>query len=167
MPNISIWFPPTGCDVTVNAELQPSQKIVIDKIRCQPSKLDKIIDDHGNLQFKSYLKFEHQPRSYHWILMTSKSCYATEILGLNDNAKEKYEQLREKWINHIKMKNTNISEKQKYHLETHSKNINLALSFSDIISLNDDFWDESFKEQNNIILDKIIKLKPLLRFFLQ
>ena len=167
IPNISVWFPPTGCDVTVNAELQPSQKIVIEKIGCQPSKFNKIIENHGNLQFKSYLKFEHQPRSYHWILMMSKPCHATEIVSLYNNVRGTYKQLREKWINHIKTKNTYLSEKQKYHLETHSKNINLALAFSDTILLNDDFWDKSFKEQNNIIIEKIIKLKPLLRFLLQ
>lgn len=166
IPNISAGFSATGFDVIVNAELQPSQKIVIEKIRSFPSKLDEIIANHGNLEFKSYLKFEHQPRMYHWIIMISKPCNATEILDFYDNICKTYKYHREKLINHIKANNPYLSEKQKQHLEKRSKNVNLALAFGDSISLNNIFWDKSFKQQNNIILEKIIKLKPLLRFFL-
>jgi hypothetical protein len=167
IPNISIIFQPTGCDVTVNSELMPSQQIVIDKLKLQPSKMDEIIAKHGSLYFKSYLKFEHQPRGYHWILMEADKLKSDEILYLYNNIQRDYKQLREKWIYHIAVNNTYLSEKQKAHLYSRSKNVNCALRFVDTITLNDDFWNMSFKEQNSMILEKIIKLKPLLSFLCQ
>jgi hypothetical protein len=164
IPNISIIFYPTGCDVTVNSELQPSQRIVIDKVKSQPSEIDEIIANHGSIQFKAYLKFEQQPRGYHWILMVPNECKSKEILMLYNNIYRDYQQIREKWINHIIANNHSLSEKQKVILKSRSINLNCALRFVDTITLNDVFWDNSFKEQNNIILEKIIKLKPLLTF---
>jgi len=165
IPNISVGFSPTGCDVAVNAELQPSQMVVIEKIKSQPSKFDEIIGNHGNIIFMSYLKFEHQPKYYNWILMIKRECKSTEILTVYEKISKNYKYHREKWLNHINRNNPYLSERQKKHLETRSKNVNLALIFVDQISLNDIFWDKSFKEQNKLILEKIFRLKPLLNFF--
>jgi len=164
IPNISIIFYPTGCDICVNSEILPSQRIVLDKLKYRSVVMDEILTSHGSLQFKAYLKFEHQPRGYHWILMVPNKCKSTYILEFYYNIYKEYQQLREKWINHIKSNNINLSEKQKLHLESRSKNVNLALRFVDTIKLGDPFWDKSLKEQNSIILDKIIKLKPILSF---
>lgn len=167
IPNISIIFNPTGCDVTVNSELQSSQRIVIEKIKYQSSKIDEIIVKHGSLCFKSYLKLEHQPVGYHWILIIPNEFNSKEILYLYNNIRTNYQQLRDKWINHIKANNHSLSEKQKVHLDSHSINVNLALRFVDTITLKDAFWNKSFKEQNTMLLEKILKLKPMLRFLCQ
>ena len=68
VPNISITADTTGLNVIVNAELQPSQKVMIDRIQANTSKFDRLLADHGRIWLKTYLKYEHQPRFYHWIL---------------------------------------------------------------------------------------------------
>jgi hypothetical protein len=70
--------------------------------------------------------------------------------------------MREFWISHIKKYNPVLSYKERLYLDNRNKNVNLALRFVDPITLDDDFWNKSFKEQNTIILDKILKLKNLL-----
>jgi hypothetical protein len=68
VPNISIIANTTGLDVTINAELQPSQKVMIDRIQANTSLFNRHLQNHGGLWLKTYLKYEHQPRIYHWIL---------------------------------------------------------------------------------------------------
>jgi hypothetical protein len=171
IPNISIIFNSTGCDVTVDAEVQSSQLIVISKIKKQSNKIDEIIANHGSLWFKAYLKLGHQPQAFHWILTTliePSKLYCNDILNLYKTTCINYQQLREKWINHIKANNPFLSEKLKNDLEhNYSKSVSLALRFVDPITLNDGFWDKSFKEQNNVFLEKIVKLKPLIRLLCQ
>lgn len=77
-----------------------------------------------------------------------------EIFNLYNNIRKDYHQLRKKWINHIKTNNHSLSEKQKDHLDSHSKNVNFALRFVDTLTVNDAFWNKSFKEQNTMLLEK-------------
>lgn len=42
VPNVSVIANTTGLDVTINAELQPSQKVMIDRIQGNPSKFNKL-----------------------------------------------------------------------------------------------------------------------------
>jgi hypothetical protein len=55
----------------VNAELQPSQKVLIDGIQTRLNEFDRILSKFDDLMLKTYLKYEHQPRFYHWIPIDS------------------------------------------------------------------------------------------------
>lgn len=162
IPNISVIFHNAGCDVTINSEVQRSQKIVFEKIKKHGLLIDEAIDKHGGLQIKLYLKIQHKPFGYHWILMNFSKIKSKEIIKLYENIFINYLKMRELWISHIKKYNPLLSYKERLYLDNRNKNVNLALRFVDPITLDDDFWHKSFDEQNTIILDKIIKLKNLL-----
>lgn len=69
VPNISVCALPWGLDFAINAELRTSQEVMRQKIEGSPERFDRLVLEHGSLQLQAWLKLEHQPRFYHWILL--------------------------------------------------------------------------------------------------
>lgn len=63
VPNISVIKNRFVFDVTVNAELQPSQKVLIDGIQTRLDEFDRILSKFDDLMLKTYLKYETNPAS--------------------------------------------------------------------------------------------------------
>ena len=166
-PNISIIFYPNSCDITVNAELQHSQSILLDKCSHATMSFDNLLLEHGNLYFKSYLKFEHQPRGYHWILdrFDAPGEYSSSsIVEHYNDIRKNYSNIRQKYIDFITHKNTVLSASQKKHLSLRSINLNFAMRLVDPIDLSCDFWNLNYTQQANYYLEKISKLKNIIYF---
>jgi hypothetical protein len=72
-PNISVNALPWGLDFAINAEFRTSQEVMRQRIERSSDLFDRLVLEHGRLQFQAWLKFEHQPRFYHWILIEKRS----------------------------------------------------------------------------------------------
>jgi len=113
VPNVSIIASTSGLDVTIDAELLPSQEILIARIRESTSRFDRLLADHGGLWLKTYLKYEHQPRFYHWILadMRSPGEFDGEaIMRLRLGHDKAFSEERERWIYIIRTRNKELTE---------------------------------------------------------
>jgi hypothetical protein len=170
VPNISIIAEPTGLDVTLNAELQPSQKVVLSRIRESASQFDRLLAEHGRLWLKTYLKFEHQPRAYHWILADMKSpgeFSGEAILQIWRKHEKAFNEEREQWLKFIISGNQELSEKMRHHLETHTKQLNLAMRLGVSFQKWDAFWSLPFKDQVGKIVASVQRMKLLVDFFVR
>lgn len=104
VPNVSIIANTTGLDVTINAELQPSQKVMLERIQTDLSRFNRILADHGRLLLKTYLKYEHQPRFYHWVLADLKlpgKFDGEAILQMRHKHDKAFKEEREQWLHKI------------------------------------------------------------------
>ena len=170
VPNISIMANTTGLDVTLNAELQPSQKVMLGRIQESTSKFDRLLSDHGGLWLKTYLKFEHQPRFYHWILadyMSPGEFNGAAILRLRSEHENKFVEERERWIHNISAGNKELTEPQIHHLETRNKRLNLAIRLAEHFQKSAAFWSLPYEQQVREMVGAVQRMKPLVDFFVR
>ncbi len=168
-PNISFIFNTFGLDITINAELQPSQKVLIEKIKENKNEFNKLLNSHGNLWFKSYLKYEHQPRAYHMVLMDFEkpgNFNAEKILNSYNSHQNEFDQERKYWVEFIKNNNT-LTVGQMKELNNKNKNLNLIIRLTRRLEKKDEIWSKPYNVQNQAINSEIIKMKPLIDFFIK
>jgi len=130
VPNISIIANTTGLDIVLNAELQTSQKVMLDRIRANSPEFNRLLANHGGLRLKTYLKYEHQPRFYHWILADMKlpgEFNGEAILHIRQKHEKAFNEERKKWLEFIISENKELSELQIQQLEVRNKGLNLAI----------------------------------------
>jgi hypothetical protein len=170
VPNISIIANTTGLDVTLNAELQPSQKIMVGRIREFTSEFDRLLADHGRLWLKTYLKLEHQPRFYHLILidlMEPGEFDGATILRLRLEHENRFEEERERWVRNIIAENKELTKGMMHQLETRNKRLNLAIRLVEPFPKKAAFWSLPIGAQVTEIVGAVQRMKPLLDFFVR
>lgn len=170
VPNVSIIANTTGLDVTINAELQPSQKVMLERIQKTSSKFNKLLCDHGRLWLKTYLKYEHLPRSYHWILADMKSpgeFSGEAILQMWHKHEKAFNEEREQWLKFIISENKELSELQIQHLEARTKRLNLAIRLVEPFQKNASFWSLQPEKQVTEIVGAVQRMKTLIDYFVR
>lgn len=168
VPNVSIIANIAGLDVCLNAEIQPSQAVVWRRIEDSTREFDRLLANHGRLWLKTYLKFEHQPRFYHWILSDFKEPRAfdgAEILRLHRQHEATFPKERERWISEICARHAGLAEPMRRHLEAHTKRLNLAIRLMEPLWQDAPFWSLSLQEKAKEIVATVQRLKPLVDFF--
>lgn len=170
VPNVSIIAYATGLDITINAELQPSQKVMLERIRKSSSRFNELLCNHGGLWLKTYLKYEHKPRSYHWILADIKSPGEFDgevILQMWHKHQKAFNEERERWLKFIISVNKELSEKQIQHLEARTKQLNLAIRLVERFQKNATMWSLQDNNQVDEIVRAVLRMKPLIDFFVR
>lgn len=170
VPNVSIIANTTGIDVTINAELQPSQKVMLGRIQTALPEFNRILADHGGLWLKTYLKYEHQPRFYHWILADLKppgEFDGEAILKMRHRHDKAFNEERDQWLHKIISENKDITESQINHLKKQNKRINLAIRLVEPFQMDAALWSRQPKEQVIEIVGAVQRLKPLIDFFVR
>ena len=130
VPNVSVIFNDFGCDITVNAELQPAQRVFLKRVDSNKSLFDGLLRSHGGLWLKTYLKYEHQPRFYHWILSDLKppgQFDGDTILASYELHRRQFDKERAYFIDCIEQNNRELKPGQIRHLREHNRRINLAI----------------------------------------
>jgi len=169
VPNISVIANTTGLDVTLNAELQPSQKVLLNRIRESTSEFDRLLASHGKLWLKTHLKFEHQPRFYHWILadlMSPGEFGGATILRLRREHEKSFAEEREHWIYNIKEMNKELTKPLIQHLEARNKRLNMAVRLVESFPKNSAFWSLAFEQKVREIVASVQRMRALLKFFI-
>jgi len=170
VPNISVISNSTGIDVVLNAELQPSQRVLLKRIQANPTKFNAILADHGKLWLKTYLKYEHQPRFYHWILadfLPPGSFDGETILHLRKMHEADFEKERSSWINRIVAGNPVITGAQVKQLNHQNKKLNLAIRIVEPFGQDAPLWTLNRDQQLSSLVDAVKRLKPLVDFFVK
>lgn len=170
VPNVSAISNATGIDIVLNAELQPSQRVLLKRIQANPTKFDAIMADHGKLWLKTYLKFEHQPRFYHWILadfLPPGSFDGETILNLKNKHEADFEKERSTWIDRIITRNPAVTDAQVNHLNKQNKKLNLAVRLVEPFGKDAPFWTLDREQQLSSLVDAVKRLKPLVDFFVR
>lgn len=170
VPNISVIANTTGLDVTINAELQPSQKVMLGRIQDYTSTFDRLLIDHGDLWLKTYLKFEHQPRFYHWILADMRppgEFDGKTIMRMRLEHNKAFMEERKLWIRRIVPGNKELTKQQIQHLETRNKNLNLAIRLVKTFQKNAVLWSLESDKQLSEIVGAVKRMKPLIDFFIK
>jgi len=170
VPNVSIIANTTGLDVTVDAELQPSQKVMLGRIQESTSRFDRLLVDHGGVWLKTYLKFEHQPRFYHWILADMRppgEFDGKTILRMRLQHDEAFAEEREQWVRRIIAGNKKLTKRTIHHLESRNKRLNLAIRLVETFQKNAVFWSLESKRQVGEIVEAVQRMKPLIDFFVK
>lgn len=168
VPNISVVAHASGLDIMLNAELKPSQLVLQNCIRRDPDRFNRILSEHGELWLKNYLKFEHQPRFYHWILsdrLQPREFDAAKVLAIYKGHANRFHELRAIWLERILKHNKVLTPKQIAHLARANQTLNLATRLVHWFPEEDFFWGKSYHEQLNQMTDGVIRLKPLIDFF--
>jgi len=168
VPNVSIVANTSGLDVTINAELLSSQKVLLGRIKESTSEFDRLLSEHGALWLKTYLKYEHQPRFYHWILADMKSpgeFDAEVIIRLRLNHERAFMEERERWIRFIRAENKELTEARLHHLEAQNKQLNMAIRLVQPFQKNASLWFLPCEKQVNEIVAAVQRMKPLVGFF--
>ena len=169
-PNISIIANSTGLDVIINAGLQSSQKVMIDRIQANLPEFNRHLSDHGRLWLKTYLKYEHQPRFYHWILADMKlpgEFDGESIIQMKRKHEKVFNKERELWIQKIISGNIEITKAQTSHLEKQNKRLNLAIRLVEPFQKDSALWSLQPKKQVNELVGAVQRMKPLIDFFLR
>lgn len=170
VPNISIIANTTGLDVGINAELQTSQKVMLNRIQANASEFNRLLANHGGLRLKTYLKYEHQPRFYHWILADMKlpgEFNGEDILRFRQEHEKAFNEEREKWLQFIISENKELSELQIKQLEERNKGLNLAIRLVEPFHENSVFWTLQPQKQVTEIVDAVKRMKALIDFFVR
>jgi hypothetical protein len=170
IPNISVMTSSCGINVTVNAELQPSQEFLKQRIRSSPGRFNRILRELGGLTLLLYLKYEHQPFFYHWILCLRKlpgEFDAETVLGAYNDHGKRFEEEKDYWIGRIIRENRNLTDGQRGHLERSNRPLNLATRISSQFLEGDPLWRLPYDGQAKRLTDSVIRLKPLLDFFVE
>lgn len=168
VPNISINALPWGLDLAINAELRTSQKVMRERIEQAPDEFDRIVREHGGLQLQAWLKFEHQPRFYHWILLEKRlqgTWRGRDLLDLYRRLEINFSEIRAYWLGWIKDQRAELSQGQTRHLERSNRRLNLALRLVCSFQNDDSLWNRSYNEQQAQFHAEYRKLKPLIEFF--
>jgi hypothetical protein len=170
VPNISINGRLTGLFMNLNAEVMSSQRVMLERIKNSISKFNKLLSDHGGLWLKTYLKFEHQPRFYHWILSELRfpqEFSGEDILEIRRDHEESYMQKREHWIKVIKAENRELTNGQIRQLEKRSRRLNLVIHLAKPFEENAILWSLPYEKQVSEIVGEVQRMKPLLDFFVK
>lgn len=168
VPNISAIAMPWCFDLTINAELQTSQAVMKERITAASFRFDKLLSEHGAIQFQALLKLEHQPRFHHWILLTSKDpdrWNANTFLDVCREVDRDYDSIRDSWIARIKQSRPDLSENQAIHMKRANKRPNLALRLVRSFRRDDEFWSLPYSEQHERFVNECLRLKPFIDFF--
>jgi hypothetical protein len=153
----------------VNAELLAAQEFLLEKAEAEPGELSRIIEANPRLRFKTYLRFEQQPRAYHWILADycdPGSFDAQTIIGAYRERTGDYLALRDRWIEHIAERNPHLTDKQTTHLRSRNRKLNLATRLVHVLPPGDPVWTQDLDGEVEGICDAMVGLKPLIDFFL-
>jgi hypothetical protein len=170
VPNVSVITFDKGIEVILNSEIQPAQKVVRRRLRSNPGQFNQIAQELAGLTLKMWLKYEHQPKFYHWILCVQKGSGefdAAVVLQAFSEHEKRFRAERDYWIGRIVEENRNLSDKLKEHLERANQKLNLATRFSLEILEENPFWRLDYEGQVKQIVDSVIRLKPLLDFFIE
>lgn len=170
VPNISIIANTTGLDVCINAELLRSQEVMLNQINAQMAEFDQLLAEHGRIWLKTYLKYEHQPRFYHWILAERKcpgEFNGASMLDFRRTHEIAFDKERRRWLACIALGNKELSESQKQHLETKNGRLNLAMRLVETFDRRSSLWSLGFDEQVTEIVGAIRRLEPLIGFFVR
>lgn len=168
VPNISVITHTSGLDVTLNAELQPSQLVLQRRIRSDPDQFNRILGEHGGLWLKTYFKLEHQPRFYHWILadrLQPGDFDAARILETYRTYTDRFDEYRTRWLDRIIQFNKQLSPKQFAHLNQANRSLNLATRLVHPFLATDPFWAKPYEEQVKQATEAVVRLKPFMDFF--
>jgi hypothetical protein len=168
VPNISVNALPWGLDFAINAELLPSQRVMRSRIESFPERFDRLVAEHGDLQFQAWLKIEHQPRIYHWILLPTLApgtWHGQDILDLYRRSEVGFFDLRAHWLGWIKEHRPELTPGQLTHIERSNRNLNLALRLVRSFRKEADLWSHPRGEQQLQFQAEYAKLKPLIDFF--
>lgn len=169
VPNISVIKNRFVFDVTVNAELQPSQKVLIDGIQTRLDEFDQILSKFDDLMLKTYLKYEHQPRFYHWIPIDSlhrKEFDSRFIVGNYEKHRKAFQEERSRWIEFIISKNKSLAQRQIAHLKRANRSLNFCHRLVFPINFDDPILDEDYYSQLTRFKEDIFRLKEFIIFFL-
>lgn len=170
VPNISILANTTGLDVVINAELHTSQKVMLDRIRANTPEFNRLLTNHGGLNLKTYLKYEHQPRFYHWILADMKlpgEFNGEAILNIRQKHEKAFDDERKKWFEFIISENKELSELQIQQLKMRNKRLNLAIRLVAPFQENSAFWSLQTEKQVTECVDTVKRMKALIDFFVR
>ena len=168
VPNISVNALPWGLDFAINAELLTSQKVMRQRIESLPERFDHLVAEHGALEFQAWLKFEHQPRIYHWIALPRLSpgtWSARDLLDLYRRSEINFAELRTHYLAWIKEQRSELTCGQIAHMERSNRKLNLALRLVHSFAKEDPLWGQSYDEQQAQFQTEYEKLKPLIDFF--
>ena len=168
VPNVSIVMMPWGLDLTINAEVNASQTVLMDRVRQSPAAFDELLSAHGNIWLQTWLKIEHRPQFFHWISrarMAPGQWRAVDLLNHFQESERTYKYERTTWLNWVEKNQPSLSENQSRFLRKRSKNINLAIRLVSPFHQEDPIWGLSYAEQVRRIEESICRLKPLIEFF--
>ncbi|GEM_PF-2255752 len=169
LPNISVAGMPGGMDLTINAEIQTSQKVMLRGLESDPGLLDALTRQHGGLAFQAWLKLEHQPRIYHWIplrTMAPGAWTAVGALHAYNQARQHFPALKEYWVDRLSQEGPPLSADQRSHMVRSNQNLNLALRIVRSFPAVDPVWQMPYNLQVSLLTKEIAKIKPILEFFL-
>lgn len=168
VPNISVASMPGSLDLIVNAELQTSQRVMINKVAKSPVEFDRLLLAHGNLQFQAWLKLEHQPRFYHWIPVCKEPAgtwNADRLLSYYRQLECDFKDHRETWITWLKQHRPELTPGQSSHLEKTNRSLNVALRLVRPFKVSDSLWGMGYKDQLCTVEKEVAKLRPFIDFF--
>jgi hypothetical protein len=167
VPNISVMSMPWCLDLTVNAELRTSQAVMRTRIAEEPLVFDRLIQEHGSIQFQALLKIEHQPRFYHWIPLIAQEAgtwNADSFLKTLNEVEFGYGSLRDSWIAWIEKFRSDLSRPQALHMRKRNTQPNVALRLVRPFRKNDPFWSLPYSEQREQFVAECHRLKPFIDF---
>jgi hypothetical protein len=170
VPNVSVIANAPSLDVTINAELQTSQEVMLSRIKESTSEFNRLLTNHGGLWLQAYLKYEHQPRFYHWILADRRSPGQFDGWAIRQMATDHERAFvgeREQWIRHIKAGNRELTEARVRHLEAQNKQLNLAIRLVQPFQRNASFWSLPCERQISELVSAVQRMKPLIDFFIR
>jgi hypothetical protein len=168
VPNISVNALPWGLDFAINAELRPSQEVMRRRIGRQPERFDRLVSEHGGLRLQAWLKIEHQPRFYHWILLTQKeqgTWRGSDLLDYHKELEASFPQIRTQYLDWIKGARPELTPNQTAHMERKNQTLNLALRLVHCFEKEDTVWNLPYPEQTARFGQEYRKFKPLIDFF--
>lgn len=167
VPNISAMAMPWSLDLAINAELRTSQAVMRAQIAAEQLTFDRLVRDHGRLQFQALLKLEHQPRFYHWIPLATQepgTWNGASVVEFCRCIEGEYDHLRESWIARIEKFRSELSAAQAAHMRKRNISPNLALRLIRPFPKEDGFWQLPYREQLDTFVSECRRLKPLIGF---
>jgi hypothetical protein len=168
VPNISACALPWGLDFAINAELRTSQRVMRKKIEASPERFDRLVQEHGSLEWQAWLKLEHQPRIYHWFLLRNSppgAWQGHDLLEFYRQSELNFSELRLQWLTWIKEQRAELTPRQIGHMERSNRQLNLALRLVHSLQQGDALWSRPYGEQQIGFQDEYRRLKPLVDFF--
>lgn len=119
---------------------------------------------------KTYLKYEHNLRAYHWILseyMLAGEFDGKSILELRHKHEKVFWEERNQWIRYIREENKELNEGTIRQLEKRTKRFNLAVRLGETFHKDAAFWSLPFKKQVGKIITSVQQMKPFVDFFVR
>ncbi len=170
VPNISVILYDYGWDFAINAELKPSQEHMLAMISKKLNVFNGILESHGQISLKTYLKLEHQPRFYHWIVTDNikpRAFDGDRILNSYREQQKNFNLNRVRWIKFSEENNPQLTPKTIEHMKSKNKNLNFAMRLVHEVPLSDPFWSMDHHGQVERASAILAGLKPLVDFFVK